>query len=80
MGPRVACSWCGLNTPVGAACDVCGSPMEEMNQCPYCGDFSPEVVCRNCQDALSTMSNLVRTAPQKPLLSQMLNDVLRMPS
>jgi hypothetical protein len=80
MGIQVACSWCGLHTPVGPACERCGSPMEELTQCRYCGALTPDAVCATCQGALSTMSTLARNSP-KQLLDQALTEILdRAPS
>ena len=80
-GTRVPCEWCGQYTSVGAACDTCGSPMEVLSQCLYCGAYSRESVCPNCQESLSTMSNLVRNSPDKPMLKEAIEHVLdRSPS
>jgi len=75
-GAPVPCAWCGLYTSVGAACDTCGSPMEVLSQCRYCGAYSSEEICLNCQESLSTMSILVRTSPDKPLLKQAIDQAL----
>jgi rRNA maturation protein Nop10 len=80
-GAPVPCEWCGQYTSVGAACDTCGSPMQVLSQCRYCGDYGLEEVCTNCLESLSTMSNLVRHSPEKPLLKQAIDEVLnRAPS
>jgi hypothetical protein len=80
-GAPVPCEWCGQYTSIGAACDACGSPMEVLSQCVYCGAYSHEAVCQNCQESLSTMSNLVRHSPDKPLLKEAIEQVLdRAPS
>ena len=74
IGPEVPCSWCGAPTPLDAVCMACGSPMEELIRCRYCGDLTPDAVCRNCQEVLSTMTNFVRHSPEKPLLEEALKE------
>lgn len=80
-GPDVVCQWCGFGTPMGAACLTCGSPMETLTRCLYCGDFTPDPVCGNCQNVLATMSNLSRAAPDRSALGDVLKEVIdRAPS
>lgn len=74
MGSEVTCSWCGALTPLDAACAVCGSPMEELIRCRYCGDLTPDPVCGNCHEVLSTMGNLSRHSPNKPALEEALKE------
>lgn len=81
IGPEVPCSWCGARTPLDGACAVCGSPMEELIRCRYCGDLTPDAVCKNCHEVLSTMTNFARNSPDKPLLQEALKEVIdRTPS
>ena len=72
IGPQVPCSWCGAPTPLDGACAICGSPLEELVCCRYCGDLTPDEVCRKCHEVLSTMTNLSRNDPDKPLLKEAL--------
>jgi hypothetical protein len=76
MRAEVTCSWCGALTPLDAVCSACGSPMEKLILCRYCGDLTPDPVCSNCHEVLSTMGNLARHSPDKPLLEEALKEFI----
>jgi hypothetical protein len=64
---RTACTWCGQYSPPGAACQICGSPINtgfapltpaltmRERSCPYCGALTFQSMCEGCRGALEAL-------------------------
>jgi hypothetical protein len=46
---QVACGWCGMFSPAGPACELCGSPLNLHRTCPYCQQVATSAYCWTCQ-------------------------------
>ena len=46
---QVACGWCGMFSPLGPACEMCGSPLNLHRTCPHCLQISTSMFCWTCQ-------------------------------
>jgi hypothetical protein len=65
---QVTCRWCGAVTPIGVACESCGSPMEALTRCRYCRNLGLELVCGCCRDVLVRLWSIAQESPDSRCL------------
>ena len=65
---HVECRWCGAITQIGAACDVCGSPLAEARSCRYCRAPGWRDVCIPCSETLVRMWGASHEDPESRFL------------